>query len=121
MTPLMAQTSAINSVDASEATRRLFSRADDMPVKAGPLTLLYPKWIPGEHGPTGPIEDLVNMKITAGGTAIPWRRDLVDMSAFHIAIPQGVIAIDIAARVHFAAGNLRILLRRIDHVASSRF
>jgi len=67
-----------------------------MPVKPGPLTLLYPEWIPGEHGPTGPITDLVNMRVTSNGKAIAWRRDLAEMYTFHLDIPEGVNSIEIA-------------------------
>ncbi len=38
-----------------------------MPVEPGPLTLLYPKYLPGEHGPTGPIADLAGLVITVDG------------------------------------------------------
>jgi len=84
------------SVDATDATRRLYHVKMTLPVKPGPLTLLYPQWIPGEHGPTGPVTDLVNVRITANGRTIPWRRDLADMFAFHTAVPDGVTSIDIA-------------------------
>ena len=84
------------SVDATDATRRLYHVKMTMPVKPGPLTLLYPQWIPGEHGPTGPVTDLVNVRITSNGQAIPWRRELADMYAFHAGIPDGVTSIDIA-------------------------
>lgn len=84
------------SVDATDATRRLYHVRMTMPVKPGELTLLYPEWIPGEHGPTGPVTDLVNVHITANGTAIPWHRDLVDMYAFHLTVPDAVSSIDIA-------------------------
>jgi predicted metalloprotease with PDZ domain len=84
------------SVDATDATRRLYHVKMTMPVKPGPLTLLYPQWIPGEHGPTGPVTDLVNIRITSNGQAIPWRRELADMYAFHASIPDGVTSIDIA-------------------------
>ena len=84
------------SVDATDATRRLYHVKMTMPVKPGPLTLLYPQWIPGEHGPTGPVTDLVNVRITSNGQAIPWRRELADMYAFHASIPDGVTSIDIA-------------------------
>ena len=60
-----------------------------LPVKPGPLTLFYPKWIPGEHSPTGPIVDLVGLKLSAGGKEISWRRDDVDMYAFHVDVPAG--------------------------------
>jgi predicted metalloprotease with PDZ domain len=58
-----------------------------MSAKPGPMTLLYPKWIPGEHGPTGPIENLVGLEIKSGGQNIRWRRDDVNLYAFHIDVP----------------------------------
>ena len=84
------------SVDATDSIRRLYHVKMSMPVKAGPLTLLYPQWIPGEHGPTGPVTDLVNLSITANGARIPWQRDLADMFAILVTVPAGVSAIDIA-------------------------
>jgi predicted metalloprotease with PDZ domain len=83
-------------VDATDASRRLFHVQLTMPAKAGPMTLLYPEWIPGEHGPTGPIANLVGLKIQGGGKPIPWRRDSVKMFAFHLDVPGGVNAIDVA-------------------------
>ena len=84
------------SVDATDSVKRLFHVKMTMPVKPGPLTLLYPEWIPGEHGPTGPITDLVNMRVTSNGKAIAWRRDLAEMYTFHLDIPEGVNSIEIA-------------------------
>jgi predicted metalloprotease with PDZ domain len=66
-----------------------------IPASPGPLTLYYPKWIPGTHGPTGPIRNLAGLKITAGGKALPWRRDPVDMYAFHLDVPQGATAVEV--------------------------
>jgi predicted metalloprotease with PDZ domain len=77
------------SVDATEAPRKLFHAHLTIPVNPGPLTLVYPKWIPGEHGPTGPIINLAGLKFTAGGKTIPWRRDDVEMYAFHLEVPAG--------------------------------
>src|ERR1041384_8872847 len=78
------------SVDATEAPRKLFHARLTIPVNPGPLTLVYPKWIPGEHGPTGPIINLAGLKFVANGKTIPWRRDDVEMYAFHLEIPPGV-------------------------------
>src|ERR1041384_4471943 len=78
------------SVDATEAPRKIFHARMMIPVNPGPLTLVYPKWIPGEHGPTGPIINLAGLKFTAGGQTIPWRRDDVEMYAFHLDVPAGV-------------------------------
>ena len=92
---MSAQDSIRISVDATDAPRRLFHIQMTMPAKAGPMTLLYPEWIPGEHGPTGPIANLVGLRIQAGELAIPWKRDSVNMYAFHVDVPAGVAALDV--------------------------
>jgi len=87
-----AQAPAVTlKVDATGAPRRLFHVQMTMPAKSGPLTLLYPKWIPGEHMPVGPITNLVGLKFTAAGQSVPWRRDSVNMYAFHVDVAQGAI------------------------------
>src|ERR1043166_1752837 len=83
-------------LDATDAPRRLLHVKMTIPAKPGSMTLLYPQWIPGEHGPTGPIGDLVGLKISANGQAIPWKRDSVNMYAFHISVPPGSTAVDAA-------------------------
>ena len=90
-----AQTAMTLNVDATDAARNMVHSKLTIPVKPGPLTLYYPKWIPGEHSPTGPINDLVGLKLSAGGKPIPWRRDDVEMFAFHCDIPQGVTLLDV--------------------------
>jgi predicted metalloprotease with PDZ domain len=84
--------------DLSEAPRKLYHAEIDLPVKAGPLTLTTPKWIPGEHRPTGPVDDITGVVFTAavGGGApqvLPWRRDDVNMYEFHLTVPKGVTSI----------------------------
>jgi len=97
VTASAAMTSPIAiSVDATEAPRRIFHARLTIPAAPGPLTLLYPKWIPGEHGPSGPIVDLAGLKLSAGGTTIPWHRDTVDMFTFHCEVPQGSQSIEVA-------------------------
>jgi len=83
------------SVDATEAQRKIFHVHMSMPATAGDLTLYFVKWIPGEHSPSGQITNLVGLKMSAGGRAIAWQRDPVDMFAFHCAVPQGVDALDL--------------------------
>src|SRR3984885_11060494 len=77
------------AVDASEAARKIFHAQLTIPTTPGMLTLYYPKWIPGEHGPTGPIQDLAGLKFTANGQTLKWRRDLLDGWTFHIEVPAG--------------------------------
>jgi predicted metalloprotease with PDZ domain len=75
--------------DLSEASRGLIRGKLSIPITEGPLTLVYPQWIPGDHGPTGPITDLSGLKFTAGGKPVEWRRDLTDLYAFHLNVPSG--------------------------------
>jgi predicted metalloprotease with PDZ domain len=82
-------------VDETRAPQKILHTHLQMPVKPGPLDLYYPEWIPGEHMPTGPIIDMAGLKITGAGKALAWRRDLVDMFAFHLDVPQGVTSLDI--------------------------
>ena len=81
-------------VDASRAPQKILHSHEQIPVRPGPLVLYYPKWIPGEHMPDGPIDNVAGLKFTANGKTIPWRRDLVDMFAFHLNIPAGVESLD---------------------------
>src|SRR6516165_9758013 len=70
-------------VDATEAPRKIYHAELTIPATAGPMNLFYPKWIPGEHAPTGPITDLVNLKISSDGQDLAWKRDSVELFAFH--------------------------------------
>jgi predicted metalloprotease with PDZ domain len=92
----LGQTASIKlSVDATDAARDLLHVKETMNVAPGKFDLFYSKWIPGEHSPTGPLNNMVNLHITAGGKAIAWRRDDVEMFAFHCEIPAGVTQIEI--------------------------
>jgi predicted metalloprotease with PDZ domain len=78
------------SVDATDAPRKMIHAQLRIPVSPGKLTLYYPKWLPGEHGPTGPVQDLTGLMFTAGNQRLKWRRDLLDAWTFHVEIPAGV-------------------------------
>lgn len=83
------------AVDATDITRGIFRIDETIPVAtAGPLTLLYPKWIPGDHAAVGQIKELAGLKFSAGGHSLPWRRDPVDIFAFHIDVPAGVSTVE---------------------------
>jgi predicted metalloprotease with PDZ domain len=84
------------AVDATDAPRKLFRATETIPARPGPLTLYYPAWLPGEHGPTGPIINLSGLRFTAAGKTLQWRRDPVDMYAFHIEVPQGAGAVEVS-------------------------
>lgn len=77
------------SVDATTAPRKIFHATLKIPASAGDLTLYYPKWIPGEHAPDGPVADLAGLKFSAGGKTLKWRRDLLDGFTLHVEVPAG--------------------------------
>ena len=84
------------SIDASEVTRKLLHAKLVIPAAPGALTLYYPKWIQGEHAPSGPIADLSGLTITASGKPLAWKRDPVDLFAFHTTVPDGADAVEVA-------------------------
>lgn len=83
-------------VDAREAPRGIFHALLTLPVSPGPLVLVYPKWIPGEHGPTGPIADLTGLRFKAAGKEIAWRRDSTEMFAFRVDVPAGTKTLEVS-------------------------
>lgn len=76
-------------VDLSDLDRKIFTVHESIPVKPGPLTLLYPEWLPGNHAPRGPIDGLAGLLISAGGHPVEWVRDPVNVYAFHLQVPTG--------------------------------
>jgi len=84
------------AVDATNNQQGIFRVKETIPVaQAGHMVLLYPKWLPGNHAPRGEIEKLAGLVIRANGKVLPWRRDPVDVYAFHIDVPQGAKTLDV--------------------------
>ncbi|SEO86139.1 Predicted metalloprotease, contains C-terminal PDZ domain [Luteibacter sp. UNC138MFCol5.1] len=82
-------------VDLSDASRHLYHVRESIPVKPGHAILYYPKWIPGVHAPSGPLSNVAGFIVTGNGKRIPWRRDLKEMYAFHVDVPEGVDKLDL--------------------------
>src|SRR5579864_1457736 len=82
------------AVDATTAPRKIFHATLKIPATPGDLTLYYPKWIPGEHAPDGPVIDLAGLFFKANGAPLKWRRDLLDGYTIHVEVPAGVREID---------------------------
>lgn len=83
-------------VDATDAPRNILHSTITVPVTSGDVTLVYPKWIPGNHRPTGPIQNVTGLHIKAGTKDLNWQRDLVDMYAFHLQVPPGVNELEVS-------------------------
>lgn len=110
---LYSQTAPLTlAADLTDAPRRILHATETMPVQPGPMTLVYPEWIPGEHAPSGPVVDQAGFIITTqSGERVKWERDPVDMYSYHITVPQGATQLNIkmdflatAAAEGFSAG-----------------
>ncbi len=110
-TDVTSSTPITITVDATDAPRKMLHADLVIPVQPGDLTLVYAKWIPGEHGPTGPIDNLAGIIIKANGQRLPWVRDSVNMFALHVQVPAGATSLQVhndflatAAATGFSAG-----------------
>ena len=84
-------------IDATDVRRGIFNVVETVPVTGGrTLTLLYPEWLPGNHAPRGPINSIAGLTVTAGNRTLTWRRDPVDVYAFHVDVPAGVREVRVA-------------------------
>ncbi len=83
------------NLDATRAAQKFFRVKVTLPASPGPFTFVYPRWIPGYHGPVGPIEAVVDLHVLARGAALEWRRDLVDMYAIHTVVPPGASSVEV--------------------------
>ena len=84
------------AVDASDAPRRIFHVRETIPAAPGTLTLVYPKWIPGEHSAAGPVTDFVGLKISAAGRPLPWKRVTSEMWSVTCDVPAGGGPVEVA-------------------------
>jgi predicted metalloprotease with PDZ domain len=105
-----AKSTIMLDVDATTIAKKILHAHESFPMaspSARTVDLVYPKWIPGNHAPTGPIADLVNLRFTADGKNIAWTRDPVDMFRFHIPVPAGtnLLVADFSLVGAYAAGN----------------
>lgn len=93
------------SVDATDLDRHILSVVEHVPVpaslaqKGGDMVLLYPSWIPGHHSPSGAISQLGGLTVRSGSQTVPWVRDTVNVSAFHLAVPAGAQQVDVAFQI----------------------
>jgi predicted metalloprotease with PDZ domain len=80
-------------VDATNLSQRVFRVRETIPAMPGELTLLYPMWVPGGHSPRNPIDKIAGIAFSANGQALEWKRDPLDVNAFHVVVPEGVSGI----------------------------
>jgi len=85
----------IISVDATHAPQKILHSELQIPASPGSLTLYYPKWLPADHSPDGPISNIAGLKFSSNGKELPWQQDDVDMYTFHLDVPKGADSIDV--------------------------
>ncbi len=99
-------------VDETQAARQIAFVHEEIPVRPGMLTLAYPRWIPGEHGPTGPIQNFAALQIHSGNSVLAWTRDPGDIFTFHVEIPAGTerITVDFDSLLESTISDHQLLL-----------
>ena len=106
-------------VDATDLDHRILRVKEQMPVRPGALTLFFPRFLPGSHGPTGQVDRLAGLEITAGGKPVPWHRDTIDPYAFVVDVPRGVNELELAFQFLSAlshAGGRIVVTREMANV-----
>src|SRR5438067_1317433 len=84
------------NVDATDIERRIFRVRETVPVRGGDsFVLLYPQWLPGNHSPRGRVDWMAGLTVRANGTRVAWKRDPVDVFAFHVAVPASATSLDV--------------------------
>jgi predicted metalloprotease with PDZ domain len=87
----------ILNVDATDTDRAILKVQQTIPIaNAGKVTLRLPEWLPGNHAPRGQVEKVVGLIIKAGGKALPWKRDSLDVFSFIVDAPAGTKALDVS-------------------------
>ena len=106
ISPVFASAEPIRlDVDASEVARRVIHVREVIPAEPGPLTLHYPKWIPGRHRPVGQISNVSGLRIAAKNEPLTWKRDDADPFTIHLTVPKGVDLIEVNFDLLLAAGT----------------
>jgi predicted metalloprotease with PDZ domain len=99
-------------VDVTDLERHIFNVHEVIPAAPGPLTLLYPEWLPGNHAPRGPIDGIGGLVINANGKRVEWARDPVNIYAFQVQVPAGANRLEVefqyAAPLTAAEGRVNV-------------
>jgi predicted metalloprotease with PDZ domain len=99
-------------VDETQAARRIAFVREEIRVRPGTLALAYPRWIPGEHGPTGPIQQFAALRIRSGNVLLPWTRDPEEIYTIHVDVPANTdrITVDFDTLLENTTSDRQLLL-----------
>jgi predicted metalloprotease with PDZ domain len=120
MTALATNTRAVDSsppvmtlvVDETQAARRIAFVHEEIRVRPGTVGLAYPRWIPGEHGPTGPIQQFAALRVHSGSATVPWTRDPDDIYTIRVEVPANTnqISVDFDTLLENSISDQQLLL-----------
>jgi predicted metalloprotease with PDZ domain len=120
MTALATNTRAVDSsppvmtlvVDETQAARRIAFVHEEIRVQPGTVALAYPRWIPGEHGPTGPIQQFAALRVHSGSATVPWTRDPDDIYTIRVEVPANTnqISVDFDTLLENSISDQQLLL-----------
>lgn len=96
LTPKLAAQTIRLQVDLTDAPRNIYHAHLRIPAHAGEMSLVFPKWIPGNHRPSGPIGALTGIRMLVSGHALAWERDPVEPYEFHLTVPAGIDSLDLS-------------------------
>ena len=96
LAPILAAQAIRLHVDLTDAPRNIYHAHLQIPTHGGDLSLVFPKWIPGNHRPSGPIAALTGIHVEAAGHELSWRRDEMEMYEFHVSVPAGVDTLNVS-------------------------
>jgi len=82
-------------VDATNTAQWIFQVHATIPAAPGPLRLLYPRWLPGYHGPVGDVAQLAGLTVRVGGQRLLWTRAPDELQGFDVQVPAGASAVDV--------------------------
>lgn len=113
-------------IDASDVARGAYKVTQTIPVASGAkeVILLYPQWLPGNHGPRGPLAELVGVQFFVDGKPVEWKRDRVEVYAFHVMLPAGAKEV-VARLIHTsplqpAEGRITMTPEMLTHISQVR-
>ena len=112
-------------IDATAAARGITAVRQTFPVVgAGDAVFLYPRWIPGNHAPSGQLANIAGLHFRAGNAELAWTRDPVNLFAFHVAVPAGVRKVEASFQFLSATGGSSFVspdLMRLQWISTSLY
>lgn len=90
-------------IDARDLPRSLLHATLRIPLDAAAeaqkIPLWYPKWVPGSHGPGGPISNVAGIRITdPAGTPLAWTRTPGEVYRLEVDVPAETATLQIEVR-----------------------